>query len=262
MFQLTVDEFDFILRSKIFTSSWGGKRYLPYAFTEQGIYMLMTVLKGELATKQSIMLIDTFKAMKDYIIENNGSISNISLINDKFEKQDRRFLKIENQLSAVMENFIDPSNLKHFLILDGDKIESDIAYQTIYKMAKKSIIIIDDYIDTKTLQLLNSSKDNVEITIISDNKAKNHLSIDFICDFEENNKINLSLIKNNNIFHSRYIVLDFKEENEIIYHCGGSSKDGGNKIDTIQMIDNPKLYEKEIEKALNNPYLLLKKQKV
>ena len=265
MFKLTKDELNNLSWSQNVTLNNGrgyNFKYLPYAFTEQGIYMLMTVLKGELATKQSIMLIDTFKAMKDYIIENNGSISNISLINDKFEKQDRRFLKIENQLSAVMENFIDPSNLKHFLILDGDKIESDIAYQTIYKMAKKSIIIIDDYIDTKTFQLLNSSKDNVEITIISDNKAKKHLSIDFICDFEEKNKIDLSLIKNNNVFHSRYIVLDYKEEKEIIYHCGGSSKDGGNKIDTIQMIDNPKLYEKEIEKALNNPYLLLKKQKV
>ena len=63
-FQLNKEEYEIILRSKKSTSSWGGTRKLPYAFTEQGIYMLMTVLKGDLATKQSIALIDAFKQMK------------------------------------------------------------------------------------------------------------------------------------------------------------------------------------------------------
>ena len=70
MFRLTKEELDFILRCKKSTSSWGGARYLPYAFTEQGIYMLMTVLKGELATKQSLALIRAFKSMRDYLADN------------------------------------------------------------------------------------------------------------------------------------------------------------------------------------------------
>ena len=69
MFQLTEEEFE-NLKCNFFTSSWGGRRKLPYAFTEQGIYMLMTVLKGELAIEQSRTLIRFFKGMKDYIIEN------------------------------------------------------------------------------------------------------------------------------------------------------------------------------------------------
>lgn len=69
MFQLTEEEFE-NLKCNFFTSSWGGRRKLPYAFTEQGIYMLMTVLKGELAIEQSRTLITLFKGMKDYIIEN------------------------------------------------------------------------------------------------------------------------------------------------------------------------------------------------
>lgn len=69
MFQLTDEECE-ILRCKNSTSSWGGRRYNPYVFTEQGIYMLMTVLKGELATKQSKALIRIFKQMKDYIVDN------------------------------------------------------------------------------------------------------------------------------------------------------------------------------------------------
>ncbi len=58
-----------------FTSSWGGIRYLPHAFTEQGIYMLMTVLRGELATRQSRALVMAFKDMKDYIVENQGLLT-------------------------------------------------------------------------------------------------------------------------------------------------------------------------------------------
>lgn len=72
-FKLTREEIN-NLRSKNSTSSWGGSRYLPYAFTEQGIYMLMTVLKGDLAIRQSKALIRTFKQMKDYIIENQDLI--------------------------------------------------------------------------------------------------------------------------------------------------------------------------------------------
>lgn len=76
-FQLTKEEWEF-LRSNFSTSKLeagsGGRRYLPYVFTEQGIYMLMTVLKGELAVKQSKALIRTFKQMKDYIVENQDLI--------------------------------------------------------------------------------------------------------------------------------------------------------------------------------------------
>ncbi|OWU99390.1 hypothetical protein B7994_11290 [Fibrobacter sp. UWR2] len=60
------------LRSKKSASSWGGVRYAPFAFTEQGIYMLMTVLKGEQATAQSKALIRLFKQMKDYIAAENA----------------------------------------------------------------------------------------------------------------------------------------------------------------------------------------------
>ena len=77
MFQLTDEECE-ILRCKNSTSSWGGRRYNPYAFTEQGIYMLMTVLKGELATKQSKALIRIFKQMKDYIVDRCWGRGNIS----------------------------------------------------------------------------------------------------------------------------------------------------------------------------------------
>ena len=75
MFQLTSFEVNNILMSQNATSSWGGLRKLPYAFTEQGVYMLMTVLKGEIAVKQSIALVKAFKAMKDYLVSNESLVS-------------------------------------------------------------------------------------------------------------------------------------------------------------------------------------------
>ena len=102
-FQLTKDELNIarsnFLTTQIWATNKGGRTSLPYAFTEQGIYMLMTVLKGDLATKQSIALIDAFKQMKDYIIESNNLLLNTnSYIESRFSSYDKRFETIETSL--------------------------------------------------------------------------------------------------------------------------------------------------------------------
>ena len=122
MFQLTENEFE-NLRCKNFTSSWGGSRYLPNAFTEQGIYMLMTVLRGELAIRQSRALIRTFKQMKDFIIENQDFISSKELVqiavqtnqNTKDIAEIKSQMATKEDLKKVMDNFIDPDTYKQFL---------------------------------------------------------------------------------------------------------------------------------------------------
>ncbi len=249
MFQLTDEEMDKHLRS-IFATSKGvspKSRYLPYAFTEQGIYMLMTVLRGESAVKQSKALIRLFKKMKDYIIENALTLNNVSIINDKFSSYDKRFETIENKLEIVMDNFIDPSTYKHFLIMNGEKFEADIAYQKIYSLAKESIIIIDDYIDIKTFQLLLSTNKNVDITIISDNVSRNPIQDTFIDDFMKESNLTITMKPSNNRCHDRYIVIDYLSKSEKIYMCGSSSKDAGNKITTIMALDNIEIYHPFID---------------
>ncbi len=254
-FQISKEEMIEIVRSKNLTSlKWssgdGGRVYLPYAFTEQGIYMLMTVLKGPLAIKQSITLIDTFKAMKDYIIRNKEllDINEVIKLTNVVNNNTNRIVRIENKLEIVMDNFIDKNSYKHFIILDGEKLEADVAYQDIYKRAKKSIIVIDDYINIKTLLLLKSSNDNINITIISDNKARNSLRKEFIAD----SNLNLTFKRNNDKFHDRYIIIDYKEKSEEIFHCGGSSKDSGNKIGAINKLNDAKGYYEAIDKVLLN----------
>ena len=253
MFQLSKEKYKEILRCKNFTSSWGGTRHLPYAFTEQGIYMLMTVLKGDLATKQSKALIRLFKNMKDYLIENNSLLTQKDYLNlfKLINNNSDRIIELEEEFKSFSKVLN-----SHYLILNGERIEGDIAYQEIYRLANKSIHIIDDYIDIKTLQLLKCVKDNIEIMIFSDNKSRNNLNSNFINDFINDTGFNIQFKKNNNRFHDRYIIIDFDTESETIFHCGASSKDAGKRITTITRIEEQNLYKDLIKEILNNDDLI------
>jgi len=212
--------------------------------------MLMTVLKGELATKQSIALIDAFKQMKDYIVENNGLLMNTNpYLESRFASIDRRFEVVEHKIDVVMDNFIDVSAHKHFIILDGQKIEADVAYQSIYSKAKSSILVIDDYIGAKTLQLLKASMEGVAITIVSDNRARSGLNSNFVQD----SGLAISFKKNGGRFHDRYIILDYGLEDEKFYHCGASSKDAGKRITAINELGDGNGYHPSIDMALSEP---------
>lgn len=147
MFQLTKDE-DKILKSQIATSSWGGKRKLPYAFTEQGIYMLATVLRGELAEQQSIFIMRTFREMRHYIRQNqqfvtqsemhlvSARVSEISVqmsnMADKQKKAEQDIQGIQKNIDTLSENFVSDKDFKNFVIYKGQKFEADAAYIDIY----------------------------------------------------------------------------------------------------------------------------------
>ena len=126
----------------------------------------------------------------------------------------------------------------------------------IYRLANKTIYIIDDYIDVKTLQLLKSAKENIGIIIFSDNKSRNNLNSNFINDFINDTGFNIQFKKNNNRFHDRYIIIDFDTENETIFHCGASSKDAGKRITTITKIEDRLIYKELIKEILNNEDLI------
>jgi hypothetical protein len=141
--------------------------------------------------------------------------------------------------------------------MNGEKIESDIAYQKIYSLAEKSIFIVDDYIGIKTLKLLKICKPSMKIVIFSDNKARPKLSQIFVDDFLNDRKdVSLYFKELNNRVHDRYIVIDY-DSNTRIFHCGASSKDGGNKITTIMEIEEVKRYRHFIDDIMTNDNLLL-----
>ena len=253
-FKLTKSEWKDILRWNNSTSNYlsSKRRYLPYAFTEQGVYMLMTVLKGELAVKQSKALIRLFKNMKDYIIESHGldRYGEILKLADKVNSHDMDIKNMKLRLEKVMENFVDPSAYKQFLILDGEKIEAASAYQYIYSLSKRSLIIFDDYISIKSLNLLLSVNSGVEVIIFSDNVSRNPVKQVNIDDFVKESGVSLTIKPSKNIFHDRLIIIDYNTPYEKIYISGASSKDAGNRITTIIMVDNKELYHPLIEKMV------------
>ena len=243
-------------RSKFLTLNKGSRgsniKYAPYAFTEQGIYMLMTVLKGERATAQSKALIRLFKQMKDYIIaENRNLLGNEGLVQIAMqtERNTKDIAVIQSDLQKVMENFVDPSTYKHFLILNGKKLEADVAYTQIYGMAKKSIAIIDDYVGVKTLDLLRGIAKGVSVTIYSDEQGFESLTDQIKNDFSAARPdVKLFTDRTRGKIHDRYIFLDYGLKGEKLFHCGASSKDAGNKITTIMQIENTEIYHILMEK--------------
>ena len=222
-FELTVEEYNYILRCKNFTSSLdnnhGGRRYLPYAFTEEGIYMLMTVLKGELAIKQSKILIKVFKSMKDF------------LINNKLLEQDyikNILIKHENRLDTLeisMEK-LEEKKMKNEIYFNGQVYDSYSKIIDILNESKKEIIIIDTYIDKKVLDIIRGiTKKKIIIT------KKNNLLKDI--DIEKYNKqYNNLKVYYDNTFHDRFIIID----NKIFYHLGTSLNHLGKKTFMINQI--------------------------
>ena len=268
MFQLTQDEFD-NLRSQNVTSSWGGTRYMPYAFTEQGIYMLMTVLKGDTATVQSKSLIRIFKKMKDYIAENQSLIGDKSLqvlslqtMQNSNDIAELKTIIAENMvkktdLPEIIRSFGFSAAKCEYLILNGETVEAEIAYRNIYRQAKESIFIIDNYIDIKTLYLLNDINSNINITIFSDNVGNRLRLSNYNTFITEYPSIHIGFITTNHSVHDRYIILDFGKATEQIYHCGASSKDAGNKVTTISKLSDNIMFHSIINKLMGNSSLIL-----
>ena len=229
--------------------------------------MLMSTLKGDLAVSQSIALVRLFKAMKDYLIENQPLLTqkNYFALVDKVEANTKEIKEMrENMVSKVdlsefMKLFGQGLNNDEVLILDGKPFKADEAYQKIYRSARSKILIIDDYIGTKTLHHLAHSKKTAKITIISDNAARPKLSLAEYNDFlTENPGRNVIFLQSLHRAHDRYIVLDEGTKDMKVYHCGASSKDAGNRITTITRISDIDEYKPTIKAMLGYPALVLR----
>lgn len=286
MFRLTDEEVEELSRCKNFTLNRGTGRgsnikYNPYAFTEQGIYMLMTVLRGELAIKQSRALIRTFKKMKEYIIDNRDLIGQREYIQLSMQTaeniRDISKLKtdissVEKQMSDVMDRLnevvtkSDLADMMNSFVNDGDNgwlmyntkyCTADLAYSEIYMQAKKTIYVVDNYIGLRTLVLLKNAPDDVDITLFSDNVGGRLHSIEYKDFCSEYPSIKMTLKRTGGIYHDRFIVLDYGTEDERIFLCGASSKDAGARVTSIVEDYGIEKYKKLIETLLKNKTLVL-----
>ena len=232
MFQLTNEEVKEFSRSQNVTLNKKGRghniKYNPYVFTEQGVYMLMTILKGEKAINQSKNLIMAFKSMKDYIISDINIAQ--EYINNIVLKHDFKIDNIEDSIKLLQESFnkLETKEMNNLLFLDGQVFDAYFKIIEILNMANNEIIIIDSYADNK---LLNIIKDiDKKIIIIT---RKNNLLKKIDIDEYKKQYSNLEVIYDNS-FHDRYIILDRK----IFYSVGTSFNYLGNKTFGINKIDD------------------------
>ena len=224
-FRITEKEYS-SLKSKVLTSR-GGSRKGHTVFTEQGVYMLATILKGKLATSITIAIMDAFVVMKNII--------NTSLIEQKYFNE----LTIKNteNIKLLQESF-DKLNTKesnNHIFYEGQIYDAYSLLIDILSKAKKEIIIIDNYAGKKLFDIIRNI--NVKVKIYTEN-------IDNISKEKYEKQYSNIEIINTNIFHDRFIIID----NKVLYHSGTSFKDLGKKCFAITKIVDNNILEELLDK--------------
>jgi len=229
-FQLTEVEFKaLILRSQIATSNKrGGRRYLPYVFTEQGIAMLSAVLHSDTAIKASIQIMHAFVKMRKIISYNIGLVQRIEGLEQKQIATDKKIDDIFNALES--KEVI----LKCGVFFDGQIFDAYVLANKIIKSAKNSITLIDNYIDESVLTMLGKKSKNVKVTLLTKNIPK-QLNL-YVAKF--NQQYTNMEVKAFNLSHDRFLIIDNKD----IYHLGASLKDLGKKWFAFSKIENEGLF--------------------
>ena len=219
MFQLRKEELDNLM-SQNATSSWGGTRKLPYAFTEQGIAMLSTVLKSQTAVEVNIRIMRAFITMRRFIATNAQLFQRLETIEyhqlemkQHQEVTDRRIDEVFKHLDADIPPM-------QGIFYDGQVFDADRFVSDLIRKAKQSIVLIDNYVDDTVLTLLDKRSEGVSATIYTQ-----RVSSQFQLDVDRHNsQYPLIEIKRFNKAHDRFLLID----NEV-YHIGASIKDLGKK---------------------------------
>lgn len=219
MFQLSKDDVE-ILKSQNATSSWGGDRRLPYAFTEQGIAMLSSVLKSQTAVDVNIRIMRAFVSMRRFLATNSQLFQRLETIEyhqlemkQHQEITDKRidevFKKLDANIPPVQGIFYDGQ------VFDAYRFVSDLI-----RKAKQSIVLIDNYVDDTVLTLLDKRENGVTATIYTQ-RISNQIQLDVD---RHNTQYPHIEIKQFNKAHDRFLLID-----DEVYHIGASIKDLGKK---------------------------------
>ena len=206
----------------------GGRRYLPYVFTEQGIAMLAGVLKNDIAVKVSLNIINSFIEMRKFIASNGQVFERLTNMEYKLLEHDKKFDIVFDQLQQE-------ENIKQKIFFEGQIYEAYSLIIDIMKKANKKIIIIDNYVDDTVLKMLAKKNKNVEVIILTSKKS-NIQNIDI----QKFNKEYPTLkVARTDKFHDRFMLLDNKE----MYHLGASIKDLGKKCFAISKVENEEMID-------------------
>ena len=212
------------LRSQIVTSSThGGRRYLPYAYTEQGVAMLSAVLRSKTAVQVSIQIINAFVEMRKLILDHSALFQRLDKVELKQIEVDQKFERIFSALEKPAKN---PDK---GIFFDGQVYDAYIFSASLIRKARKSLILIDNYVDDTVLTLLSKRNKKVAATIYT-----NHISKQLALDLKKHNTqyptIEIKILTG---AHDRFLLIDEEE----IYHLGSSIKDLGKKWFAFSRMD-------------------------
>ena len=196
-------------------------KYMPHVFTEEGVAMLSAVLRSSIAVSVSIRVMDAFVAMRHYLADNAMVFQRLDRIELKQLEADEKFKKIFSQLEQ-------PRPDKAVIFFKGQMWDATSCIEEIISKAEKSIILIDNYVDRKTLDLLSRKKPEIPVEIHTSEKNCN-LTEKEISDFR--NQYGPLVIRTTDEFHDRFLILDIKH----LYHIGASIKDAGKKAFEISL---------------------------
>ena len=234
-FQLNENEY-LNLKSQIGTANLtehGGVRKMPYVFTEQGVAMLATVIRTDVAAKVSIDIMRAFVRMRHYIKYNEQLLPRKYLLLE--EKVDNNTKRIDELFDKFNPRVI----TKDSIFYKNDIYDAYSVLLEIFDIAKEEIIIIDNYMGKVLLDELRII--NKKIIIVSAN-INNTLKIKYSKQYN-----NITFI-NNDSYHDRFIIIDRKR----VFHCGASFKDLGKKCFAINEIENKIENDKLVNDVIRN----------
>ncbi|MBR7145362.1 MAG: ORF6N domain-containing protein [Lentisphaeria bacterium] len=222
-FQLSAEEYQ-NLRSQFVTSSGenagnaqhGGRRYLPFVFTEQGVAMLSSVLHSEFAVQTSIKIMNAFVEMR-HIIASTATLFS------RLETLERRQIADQHENDKKFDLIFDAldrqSEPAHGIFFDGQIYDAYKFINNLIALADSEIVLIDGYVDLSVLDMLARKKTGVKVTIVTN--RKNSLTIQDIQKF--NAQYPILKVRRTNRFHDRFLIIDQQK----LYHIGASMKDLG-----------------------------------
>ena len=241
-FQLTEKETE-NLRLQIATSSlekekYGGRRTLPYVFTEQGIAMLSGLLRNEIAVQVSINIMNAFVEMRKFLISNGQVFQRLTNVEYKLLEQNKILTEHEEKFEKVFDELqkSEETEFKQKIFFNGQIYDAYSLIIDIIKRAKNKILIIDNYINDSILRMLSKKNKDVEVVILTSQNC-NLTKLDIQKFNKQYPTLKLAVT---NKFHDRFIVIDNKE----LYHVGASLKDLGKKCFAISKIEDKEYVEK------------------
>lgn len=235
MFQLTDDEYkSLISQNAISKKGRGGRRTSPYVFTEQGIAMLSTVLKSDIAVDVSIKIMDAFVEMRNFLLSNREMFARLDRVEFKQLETDKKLEEVFNYIGANTE-------VKQNIFFDGQIYDAFSFIVGLVKKANKEIILIDNYVDINTLNILCKKNQGVDVVIAT--AGKGSLSAKDIAKF--NAQYPKLSVKTTTDFHDRFLIIDKAE----VYHIGASIKDAGKKSFGITKIEDKDLIQSLVNKV-------------